>query len=585
MESLIEKQEQQKEKLLIVDDNYSDLALCESNILNSSLASRFEVVTADSYEQALDLFNTISFTCCLVDYNLPTNSGMDFLKAATRAHGNTAAIIMMTGVGDERLAADVMRNGAHDYLIKGDLTPDTLSQSISSAIYTCELQSRLRYLAHYDNLTGLLNRSLFMDRVKTAIGQCERYQHSCSLLYIDVDNFKHINDQYGHEAGDSLLREVGKRIKNSCRTSDSPCRLGGDEFAILLTHINTQDTQSTAVKILEKVSQPITLESHRLQVSLSIGIAHYPDTATTMQELMRQADEAMYKAKKTGKAKYYQFTPSQRQLWQKRNQLESLLPKAIEKNELELIFQPIIDAHTKELHSLTVYAQWRLTEETITNDALIEMLKRLGLMDSFHVWFIDRALAQFSQWKNSHPDLNVCLNLPVDQCHSPLLLASLKESLQTYNVKAQQIELEITETTLMKHPTISHERLLAIGEEGIRIAISDFGSGYSSMAHLSTLPLNSVKIDQHFLADIESNRSNRKIIKAIAALSHSLELKVVAQGVTTEQQLQIAKDADCDLIQGFHVAKPVSEQDNGLSFISQFPNLSSISDKKQSNVV
>jgi diguanylate cyclase (GGDEF)-like protein len=571
--------------LLIIDDDPGDRELFSQLISRNPQAAEYKILQADSCEEALELLEKVIPACCLVDFNLPMDTGLDFLKAIRRMdYGEKIPVIIMTGVGDEKLAVEIMRNGAQDYLVKNDLTSESILHSIRGAIHTNELQNKLRYLAHYDNLTGLLNRSLFMDRMQTAIDHCDRYQQSCSLLYIDVDNFKQINDQYGHEAGDILLKAVGERIKKNCRITDSPARLGGDEFAILLSHIDQENTQLTAEKILKQVAEPVILESQSLQVSLSIGIAHYPDTASSVQDLMRQADEAMYRAKKAGKAGCYQFTQEQKKHWERRNKLEALLPKAIEENELTLAFQPIINAETQTLHSLEVLIRWFPDEHEIKTTELIEMIERLGLFDSFHVWLINTALQQLNTWQLSYPDLQLCLNIPANQCHSDLVVYCLRKAMTTYNIKPEQIELEITETTLMKHPSLSSKLLLSMQEEGIRIAVDDFGAGYSSMAYLTTLPLNTLKIDQRFFIDTENDLRNRKVIEAVTALGHSLGLKVVAEGVETDAQYQLAREIGCDYIQGFYFAKPQLGSHDWSDFVSQFPKLKEFTHQLPTNV-
>lgn len=563
----------QREKLLVIDDNPSDLSLCEQQISNSPLSNRYEVITAKSCDEALELCKTNTFICCISDYHLQIDTGMDFLRRMRRLVSEKyTPVIIMTGQGDERLAAEIMRNGAQDYLVKDDLSSESLNRSISNAIHTSELQSKLRHLAHYDNLTGLLNRSLFMDRVKVTLELCDRHQHSCSILYIDVDNFKHINDNYGHEAGDILLQKVAKRIQANCRATDSPARLGGDEFAILLTHINAEDTQTTAAKILEKVSQPIQLKSQSFEISLSIGIAHYPDTARDMQELMSQADEAMYKAKKGGKANYYQFTPQQREEWDRRKNLEKMLPKAIDNGDLKLAFQPIINADDKGLQSLEVLSRWHAMDENVPALELMSMIERLGLFDSFHQWLLSTAFEQLKKWQTSCDNLQLALNIPANQCHSQLVMQALQSLRTNYSVNPEQIELEITETTLMKHPEISTELLLNMQREGVKVAVDDFGTGYSSMAYLTTLPLNTLKIDQGFFTDIENNIRNRKVVEAITALGHSLGLKVVAEGVENAKQYEFAKSIGCDYLQGYFFAKPVLGSDDWQDFIKQFPD-------------
>ncbi len=570
--------------LLIVDDSVGDRELFCQLILNNR-SSSFEILEADSCEQALSFLEHTVPVCCLVDYQLPADNGLDFLKTIRRMEfGDSIPVVIMTGEGDEKVAVEMMRNGAQDYLVKNDMTSENLMHSINNAIHTCELQNKLRHLAHYDNLTGLLNRGLFMDRLQSTVDHCDRYGASCSLLYIDVDNFKQINDQYGHDAGDVLLKAVGERIKQNCRTTDSAARLGGDEFAILLNRIDEVNTDIAAEKILRKISEPVFLESHSIHVSLSIGIAHYPDTAVSIHELLKQADEAMYRAKKTGKARYFQFTKEQKEQWERRNYLETLLPEAIANNELLLAYQPIIDAKDESLHSFEVLVRWMPEDYEVSATEIIEMVERMGLFDPFHLWLIDAAFHQLHLWQTSCPDLNICLNIPANQCHSDLVVDCLRKATDQYGVRPDQVELEITETTLMKHPSLSTKLLKSMQAEGIRIAVDDFGAGYSSMSYLTTLPLNTLKVDQKFFIDMEEDIRNRKVVEAVTALGHSLGLKVVAEGVETQAQYFMARDIGCDFIQGFYFDKPQLGCSDWEEFYKQYSSLKVSLARKPVNV-
>jgi diguanylate cyclase len=529
---------------------------------------------AISCESALDVFETTLPDCCLVDYRLPLKSGLDFLKALrSKEIWANIPVIMMTGEGDEKIAVEMMRNGAQDYLVKGDITADKLRNSISSAMRTCELQHKLQYLAHYDTLTGLLNRALFMDRLQTSISHCDRYQQACSLLYIDVDNFKHINDSYGHDAGDEVLRTIARRIKENCRTTDSAARLGGDEFAVLLDRINEGNTNLTAEKILLAVSQPLYLSKQKVQVTLSIGVAHYPKTANNLEEFLKQADEAMYYAKQSGKAGYIRFSNEHRQDWDRRHQLEIMLPIALKNNELCLAYQPIVNASDQSLHGLEVLARWSPEGFTVSATELVGMIERLGLFDPFHVWLINTALCQCAQWQAISGDMQFCLNIPATHSHSEWLVHCLHKAFATYDIKPFQVSLEITETTLMSDPELSNKLLTSLQEEGVQIAIDDFGAGYSSMSYLTTLPLNVLKIDQQFIKNMDNDHRSRKVVEAITALGHSLGLKVVAEGIETESQYHIAREIGCDLLQGYYFGRPGFGVEKWGDFIGKYPSI------------
>jgi|GEM_PF-629808 len=557
---------------LLVNDNSVDRAQWRSLITSTITSAEF--IETEHCQDAAELLKTQTPYCCLIKQQRPLQDNITFIKNTQQLDiGKVIPVIVLADQSDEKLAVDIMRNGAQDYLSKKDINKQSLLHSINNAVHACELQNDLRYLAHYDSLTGLLNRNLFLDRLQNTIAHCNRYQQSCSLLYIDVDNFKHINDRYGHDAGDTLLKTVGQRIKQSCRLTDSAARLGGDEFAILLERIDETNSKTTAAKILQQVSEPILWESHIIQVSLSIGVAYYPNTANNIHDLMRQADEAMYQAKRSGKDNYCLFTQEQKQQWDRRNYLESLLPAAIDHGELRLAYQPIVHAQDQSLYSFEVLIRWEPQGFYVSATELIEMIDHLNLFDPFHTWLIDSALKQFHLWRQDSGDLHFCLNIPANKCHSDLVVTCLRKALTRYQINPAQIELEITETTLRSHPGVSHALLRSLQQEGVRIAIDDFGAGYSSLAHLTQLPIDTLKIDQQFFIGMESDDRNRSIVEAVTALGHSLGLKVVAEGVESESQYNMAKNIGCDFIQGFYFGRPEYALSNWAVFCQQFPTL------------
>jgi diguanylate cyclase (GGDEF)-like protein len=570
---LFDKQLSEVSPLLIVDDNPSDQELYRQLLIKNK-GDEAAIVLANSCEDALELLNDRMPACCLVDYQLPSKTGLDFLKEVRQhEHGKCVPIVIMTGEGDERVAVDIMRNGAQDYLVKSDITQEHLKHSINNAINTCAMQEQLRYLAHYDSLTGLLNRSLFMDRVQMAMDKSNRYQHGFALLYIDVDDFKNINDYYGHQAGDTVLHELGRRLKNNCRITDSPSRLGGDEFAILLDCIDEEQAKITAEKILKAAEEPIVIGKRKLIISLSIGVAYYPKTAQTVLELMAQADKAMYCVKQAGKANYFHFSESLQKEQERRKQLEMMLPKSLKNGELELVYQPIVSAKDHSLHSLEVLSRWHLKDFDVSATELIEMIGRLNLFDEFHDWLVSTSFNQCAKWGASFKNVKFSLNIPADYANSKWLLHCLNRAFETYTVSPPQIALEITETTLMSDPELSSQMLSRLRDQGVEIAIDDFGTGYSSMAYLTTLPLNILKIDQHFVSQINDDPRSQKVVEGIVALGHGLDLQVVAEGIETEAQYRAVKEAGCDLLQGYYLGAPYTMSGGVEDFFQHFPEL------------
>ncbi|MGS2718125.1 two-component system response regulator [Eionea flava] len=570
--------------ILIIDDNMADGTLFSELIDSDAPYAQGDILHAHSCEEALVLLEKFRPVCCLVDYMLPGADGAEFIKSIRQqGHNKHIPIIMMTGEGNEKVAVEIMRSGAQDYLIKGEITEKLLNLSIKNAIQTCELQDQLHYLAHYDTLTGLINRSLFLDRLQTTVDKCDRYNNSCSVMYIDVDNFKYINDSFGHYVGDEVLSSIAKRMKESCRVTDSSARLGGDEFAILLDSITEDDAKKTAEKILHSVSKPIIVDGQSFNISVSIGLVFYPKAAKDMHELLKQADEAMYQAKQSGKAGYSYFSDDYRAKWERTKQLEIMLPVAIKNNELSLAYQPILNVSDCSLYGLEILARWRPEGFEVSAQEMVGMIERLDLFDPFHSWLMNAALSQCAQWEALGSDIQYCLNIPANHVHSEWLVHALHKALQAYSIDPFHISLEITETTLMDSAEPAAELLGLLQNEGVSISVEDFGAGKSSMAYLTSLPLDVIKIDHQFIQGLSVNPANRKVVEAITALGHSMNLQVVAEGVETQEDFDVLQTIGCDLVQGFYFSAPKTADDiwrtfsNGKGCVNQYSNLSQAS--------
>lgn len=541
--------------LLVVESNPDTLALIHK--LERPGQNSFTVIEAKSCKSAMKLVRTANPSCCLLCYHQPLDEIRDFLKALRRSKlYDSMPVILLADEdqGDPRSTVEIMHQGAKDYLIRSELTERSLRRSVMDAIYMCEFQKNLHQLAHYDQLTGLLNRSLFLDRLENAIHHCNRYQQNCSLLYIDVDNFKVVNDCYGHEAGDRLLQTIAERIKTNCRNTDSAARLGGDEFAILISRVDKDKANKTAAKLLEKVSEPVELDAQTLHVSLSIGIAHYPDTAGDMQELMEQADQAMYRAKEGGKARYFQFSQNQKQQLERRNRLETMLPEALAKGELTLQFQPIVHLDDRSFYSMNALASWSPGRYKVTDEELHSMVRSLSLNEAFYRWLIDTSLAVLVQQQAKG---QLCLNLPVDYCDSGLLTDYLPEKVSSLGLQPEQIEIEITEKILMED--VEHNRKLAeaIKSKGFRLCVDDFDLAHSSVDDLTLLPLDSIKINSHFFTDVAVGSQKYRALELATLLGHSLGLNVIAKGVGDANERRLVEEIGCDLAQGDDIAAAV----------------------------
>ena len=511
--------------------------------------------------------------CCILDYQLPGQNGLSVLKNIRREHASeTLPVIILTGAGDEEIAVEMLQSGAQDYLIKGEINATRLYGSIRSALQTANLQKQLTRLAHYDTLTGLLNRSLLINRLGQAIHRCNRYNQKCAILHIDINKFRPVNESFGQEYGDAVLQEVADRIRKNCRATDSPARLGADEFAILLEQVETDMCSKIAQKLTEAIAEPVVINGQSQSIQVSIGISVYPDTANNGDELLKQADEALQRAKRSESLSYVSFSEKYKREWTRQQVLERDLPRAIENGDLALVFQPIVSTQGYELKRLEVLSRWPREDYEVYALELIEMIDRLGLADAFHEWLFHEAFCQAKCLSDQNVTADLCLNIPANYCYSKSISHSVLDSLNRHHVDPTRIELEITESTLMLHPERSVELLSRLHDKGLRIAVDDFGTGYSSMAYLTKLPLDTLKIDKHFFLDNVRDKRNKKVISAVTALGHSLGLDIIAEGVESIAELDLASQVGCDLLQGFYFGKPTGVIDsNWHEFFAKYP--------------
>lgn len=557
--------------ILIVDDNADDRAVYKRYL--KQYQHEFPlVIELGSGVDILSAIESHQPCCCLLDYKLPAQNGLMVLKNIRRDYAaESLPVIVLTGQGDEEIAVQMLQSGAQDYLVKSDINATRLYGAIRSAMQTANLQKQLTRLAHYDALTALLNRSLLINRLGQAIHRCNRYSHKCGILHLDIRKFKTLNETFGQDYGDAVLQEVADRIRKNCRSTDSPARLGADEFAVLLEKIEPDVCSKIARKIIEAVEQPIIVAGQQQKIQVAIGISVYPDTANSGDELLKQADEALQRAKRSSELKFVSFSEKYKREWTRQQILERDLPKAVTRGELALVFQPIVDANNYSLKRLEVLSRWPRDDYEVYALELIDMIDRLGLADAFHDWLFNEAFLRARQLADHHIGADLCLNIPANYCYSKSMSKCVENAMKYHSVDPKRIELEITESTLMLHPDRSVELLTRLHERGLRIAVDDFGTGYSSMAYLTKLPLDTLKIDKHFFLDNQRDPRNKKVISAVTALGHSLGLDIIAEGIETDAELTLAKQVGCDLLQGFYFGKPSSVDQDWPEFFKRYP--------------
>jgi len=426
-----------------------------------------------------------------------------------------------------------------------------------------ESQRKVEFLATHDELTGLPNRALFLDRLRQAIAHAERARNTFAVLFIDLDNFKVINDSMGHAAGDDLLKEIGSRLRECVRTSDTVARFGGDEFALLIEEATVAEAEMTAHRIGDAMLRQHSIGRQNIYPGASIGICLYPNDGLDPETLLKNADSAMYQAKDGGKRSHHFFTNELKQIADERLKLETELRGAIERNELFLLYQPQVDIASGRLVGVEALARWRHpTEGLIPPSKFIPLAEKSGIIDRLGEWVAATACKQMAEWaKNGHSIPRVSINVSPYQFRRSNIPALMLRLLSQYHLDASRVMVELTESALAEDTEHAHQLLLELKALGIKLSIDDFGTGYSSLAYLRSMPIHELKIAQHFVTDIASNADAQAIARTILLMSQALGFSVVAEGIETAEQLEVLREAGCDIGQGFLFAHPLSAKD------------------------
>ncbi|MGJ9418169.1 EAL domain-containing protein [Massilia sp. CMS3.1] len=423
-------------------------------------------------------------------------------------------------------------------------------------------ERRLHHLAHHDPLTGLANRTLLQDELKFSIDFAVRNKVLGALAFLDLDNFKHINDNFGHEAGDVVLREVASRLKASVRDNDTVARVGGDEFVLVINNQPGDDQLADLIeRIRLRVSSPIAVGGREILPSTSIGVARFPHDGESVDRVMRAADAAMYHAKAMGKNNSQFYSDELNQVVHQHLMLEASLSKAIRNHEMVLGYQPKVDLRTGKMVGAEALVRWNHPENgMVPPDEFIPVAEETGLIVPLGKWVIIEACGALKALEAlGITDFVISVNLSARQLRQRQFAAGLARTLARLGVNPANLELEVTESQLMDHPEEAMEALAELKALGVRLSIDDFGTGYSSLAYLQKFPVDFIKIDRSFIGEV-SDDGHAVIARAIIALGHNLKLKVIAEGVETLEQLTFLRDNDCDEMQGYYFSPALSQR-------------------------
>lgn len=424
-------------------------------------------------------------------------------------------------------------------------------------------EERLIELAHFDQLTGLPNRTLFQDRLRQALPQASRNGKLVALLFLDLDRFKFVNDSLGHTVGDLLLKEAAGRLTHCVRKSDTVARLGGDEFTVILTNITSvHDAAKVAQKILDDFSRPFGSQGPELFVTPSIGITLYPFDGDDIDLLLKNADTAMYRAKQMGRNNYQFYSAEMNTATIAQLTLESSLRYALKREEFLIHYQPQVDLKTGRITSVEALLRWQHPSlGLVSPQDFIPIAEETGLIVPIGEWVLRTACAQAAAWQKANlPLMHMVVNLSIRQFKQPQLIETVERILGETGLSARHLGLELTESMLMENEERTVATLTQLNKLGIQISIDDFGTGYSSLRYLKCFPIHILKIDQSFVREIETNATDAAIVTSIIALARNLGLRVVAEGVESAAQLKFLRANGCDGMQGYYFSKPLSSE-------------------------
>ena len=552
-------------KILVVDENEISLL----TIVTYLKQLKHDVISIADPSKTFELYKTESPDLIILDATMKTCSGFDCAKQIRQhtPHDIWIPIIFLNTHITDQFVKNVIESGGDDYLIK-PVSAIALKAKITAMnrITKMQLQSqktnaKLQELSTTDILTNLPNRYLFESEMKKTVVDVKKNNQQFALLFIDIDHFKSINDTLGHKIGDLLLIELSKHMLSIINETDFIARLGGDEFAIILKNSDSiHRAGRIAKKLISTLHNPISIHDHYIQLSASIGIACFPHAGRNYTTLIKNADIAMYRAKSSGRNNYQYFTEKLNIEHQEKSSMEQALHNSIINNELYLLYQPKYELNSLNIIGMEALLRWKHPPlKNISPEKFITLAEETGFIIELGNWVFDTVCKQYDDWHKQHNiNIPIAINLSPYQILKGNIVKHIKSLLDRYQIPANCIELEITETAIIAYSIIVEDTLNALHDMGIKLYIDDFGTGYSSLSHLKKLPIDALKIDKEFVMDMLNDENDAAIVKSMILLAHSLGLDVIAEGVETKAQLDFLVENNCLKGQGFYLSKPLT---------------------------
>ena len=563
-------------KILIVDDTKANLVALQVLLKPVDV----DIVIAESGEQALmaALKNEEHIALILMDVLMPVMDGFEVARLLhENEHTRSIPIIFITANQDDGQIEEAYLSGAVDYIQKPIRKTALISKvrvflDLWQLRHGLELEveqrriaeHRVEHLATHDPLTNLRNRRGLYEELSELIYRSKRYRYSSAVIYVDLDGFKHVNDHFGHEAGDRLLTQVATNFKAIVRQTDSVARIGGDEFIVLITDIDGETSLITKIEsLLKEASRPLEFKGHNIAIGASIGIALYPEHGDDAETLLHHADQAMYQAKNQGKNTFRFFTEDINEKAHRQRELQDNLRKALPNDEFSVFFQPIVDGKTGQVVSAEALLRWHSAKlGQVFPDEFIPAAESAGLIPELGCWVLKNALATGAKWNRRFGvELRIAVNASSIQFRNNLLFDTIKEQIDTHTWNPDLLEVEITEGLLLDDSPEVNTYIQAISDCGVRLSVDDFGTGFSALSYLKNYPVSTVKIDRSFIMDLPGDKENAVLVQAIIAMAHGLRLEVIAEGVETAEQWEYLRSLECDYVQGYYFGKPMQQAD------------------------
>lgn len=544
--------------ILIISEHKTD-HLILSACLERAAPTRFKLASASMMQRPLDALLDPAIDAVLMASGPET----EYLLRLAQKNNATAPIILLLDEVSEKISTQLREYGAQDYLVRGQLQDQLVHRILDYSIQLKEARDQILQLSNRDALTGALNRAGFRAHLERAMDRSERYGFKSALLYINVDQFANVNDNYGEADGDLMIKTISRRLLNKMRSTDSIARLGGDEFALVLEDVNSSaDVETIAEKMLVSISAPMLLSDQQVSVEASIGAAIFPDDGREFSDLVDNARSAMQQAKSVNGGKFLRY--SEQLLFDVAggNSLAAELRTAVRKNQFELHYQPRIDLNDGQLVGLEALLRWNHPERgLLCPGEFLSACEDMGLMKTIGYQVIQHAcsaLIWLAEQGMRHVD--VAVNISFSQIQDNRFLEIVKDIVTRSGADASRLEFELTESTILKSPGAIKERMEELRTLGISFSLDDFGTGFSQLSHLTELPISALKIDACFVRDLPRNAHQEAVCTMIIEMAHRLGMLVVAEGAETHEQIEFLRGNNCQQVQGFYYSPAIPLQ-------------------------